>query len=52
MSSLENLVRVGQLKAEPPANDEIVISMRKAALCLADTAFAEFARRVRVVAVS
>jgi len=50
MSSLENLVRVGQPKAEPPADDEIASSLRKAAIYLADAAFAEFARRVRVVA--
>lgn len=38
MSSLENLVRVGQLKAEPPADDEIAISLRKASTYLADAA--------------
>ncbi len=38
MSSLENLVRVGQLKMEPPSDDEIATSLRKAALYLADAA--------------
>lgn len=38
MSSLENFVRVGQLKAEPPADDEIASSLRKASLYLADAA--------------
>lgn len=38
MSSLENLARVGQLKPEPPSDDEIVTSLRKAALYLADAA--------------
>lgn len=32
MSSLENLVRVGQLKLEPPSDEEIATSLRKAAL--------------------
>lgn len=38
MSSLENLVRVGQLKEEPPADDEITASLRKASIYLADAA--------------
>ena len=38
MSSLENLVRVGQLKMEPLSDDEIATSLRKAALYLADAA--------------
>ncbi|MDQ5904324.1 MAG: hypothetical protein QG672_1917 [Pseudomonadota bacterium] len=38
MSTLENLVRVGQLKLEPPSDDEIATSLRKAALYLADAA--------------
>ncbi len=40
MSTLENLVRAGQLKAEPPADDEIATSLRKASLYLADAAIA------------
>ena len=38
MSGLENLVRVGQIKLEPPSDDEIATSLRKAALYLADAA--------------
>ena len=38
MSTLENLVRVCQLKLEPPSDDEIATSLRKAALYLADAA--------------
>jgi hypothetical protein len=38
VSALENLVRIGQLKAEPPADDEIATALRKAAIFLADAA--------------
>ena len=38
MSTLENLVRIGQLKPEPPTDDEITIALRKAAIFLADAA--------------
>ncbi|WP_291990367.1 hypothetical protein [Candidatus Accumulibacter sp. ACC007] len=36
MSALENLVRIGQLKLEPPSDDEIATALRKAAIYLAD----------------
>ena len=38
MSSLENLVRIGQLKLEPSSDGEIVTSLRRAALYLVDAA--------------
>lgn len=37
-SSLDNLVRIGQLKVEPPANDEITSYLRKASTYLQDAA--------------
>ena len=36
MSALDNLVRIGQLKPEPPSDDEILSYLRKAALYLRD----------------
>jgi hypothetical protein len=39
VSALENLVRIGQLKLEPPSDDEIATALRKAAIYLADAAF-------------
>lgn len=38
MSALDNLVRIGQLKPEPPADDEISTYRRKASLYLRDAA--------------
>lgn len=38
MSALDNLVRIGQLKPEPPADDEIGTYRRKASLYLRDAA--------------
>lgn len=46
MSSLENLVRVGQLKQESPSDDEIATSLRKAALYLADAALPSLQRKL------
>lgn len=40
MSALDNLVRIGQLKPEPPAADEIDTYRRKASLYLRDAALA------------
>lgn len=37
-STLDNLVRIGQLKPEPPARDEIISYLRKAATYLRDAA--------------
>jgi len=36
VSALENRVRIGQLKLEPPSDDEIATALRKAAIYLAD----------------